>query len=144
MKINRRAYVKNGLWEKYGLCVLNGVQDFFMAVKCHDQVVNYLEQHPNIAEDYLVSHRYFDILSLSEKDSNHNQKRINRMGDMREATNTRDGGYAFWHNIKHFHHRMIARYLKRRGWVVFYLEEKYRTCDGETCWLKLYQSEEKR
>lgn len=48
-----------------------------------------------------------------------------------------------WNNVKTFHHRMLAKYLKKRGWVVFYLEEENRTC-GDTCWLKLYQDEQQR
>ena len=50
-------------------------------------------------------------------------------------------------NAKTFHHRIMMNYLKKRGWVVFYLEEKSRVCNGEnssTCWLSLYQQEEKR
>jgi len=38
----------------------------------------------------------------------------------------------------------MSIYLKRRGWVVFYLEERSRHCADGTCWLTLYQSEEKR
>ena len=38
------------------------------------------------------------------------------------------------------HERLLARFLRRRGWVVFYLEEQSRVCNGDTCWLKLYQS----
>jgi len=43
------------------------------------------------------------------------------------------------HNAKHFHHRVMARFLRKRGWVVFYLDENARECNGE-CWLKLYQN----
>ncbi len=49
-----------------------------------------------------------------------------------------------WENVKHIHHRIMAQYLKRRGWVVFYLEERARSCDKDFCWLKLYLAEEKR
>lgn len=45
-------------------------------------------------------------------------------------------------NAKSFHHRIMMRYLKKRGWVVFYLEERDRTCNDGTCWLKLYQEGE--
>ena len=48
-----------------------------------------------------------------------------------------------WHvvrNIPGIHHRMMARFLRKRGWVVFYLEGPARKCKGEECWLKLYQS----
>ena len=44
-------------------------------------------------------------------------------------------------NAKSFHHRIMANFLRKRGWVVFYLKEQYRTCDKECCWLKLYQEE---
>lgn len=44
-------------------------------------------------------------------------------------------------NFRHIHHRMMARFLRKRGWVVFYLEEQVRECKG-MCWLKLYKTEE--
>ena len=47
----------------------------------------------------------------------------------------------FLENMKSFHHRIVARFLRKRGWVAFYLEEEARTCK-DMCWLKLYQSEE--
>ena len=47
-------------------------------------------------------------------------------------------------NIKSFHHRIMMRYLRKRGWVVFYLDERSRHCSEGTCWLKLYQEGEKR
>ena len=46
--------------------------------------------------------------------------------------------HVFFQNAKSFHHRLMANFLRKRGWVVFYLEEKARTCNGE-CWLKIYQ-----
>ena len=42
-------------------------------------------------------------------------------------------------NATHFHHRVMMRYLQKRGWVVFYLEEENRGCNGDTCWLHLYE-----
>jgi hypothetical protein len=42
-------------------------------------------------------------------------------------------------NIRTVHHRIMANFLRKRGWVVFYLEERARHCDNECCWLKLYQ-----
>lgn len=52
----------------------------------------------------------------------------------------------FWHWLTHnastAHHRLMARYLERRGWVVFYLEEEHRTCLPGLCWLQLYQQGE--
>ena len=44
-------------------------------------------------------------------------------------------------NTKTIHHRIMVRYLRKRGWVVFYLELKNRVCDGETCWVDLYNRE---
>ena len=46
----------------------------------------------------------------------------------------------FLQNLKSIHHRMMMRYLQKRGWVVFYLEPKARTCNN-ICWLKLYETE---
>jgi len=41
-------------------------------------------------------------------------------------------------NLKTFHHRIMQRYLEKRGWVVFYLEKQNRECK-DVCWLKLYK-----
>ena len=49
----------------------------------------------------------------------------------------------FLENAKSFHHRLMMKYLRNRGWVVFYLEKKHRVCNG-TCWLKLYEIERKQ
>lgn len=53
----------------------------------------------------------------------------------------------FWywltHNASSAHHRVLARYLRRRGWVVFYLEDRARSCEAG-CWLKLYEDGERR
>ena len=49
-----------------------------------------------------------------------------------------------WNNVKTIHHRIMARYLKRKGWVVFYLEERDRSCGKDMCWLKLYLAGEKK
>lgn len=43
-------------------------------------------------------------------------------------------------NMRSWHHRILARFLRKRGWVVFYLEDVSRECKG-TCWLNLYQEE---
>ena len=43
-------------------------------------------------------------------------------------------------NLPSFHHRIMMRYLRKRNWVVFYLEPKARKCNG-ICWLKLYEAE---
>jgi hypothetical protein len=45
-------------------------------------------------------------------------------------------------NALSFHHRIMANFLRKRGWVVFYLEERARICNEDTCWLKLYQSQQ--
>jgi hypothetical protein len=35
----------------------------------------------------------------------------------------------------------MMRFLRKRGWVVFYLDEPARKCFSGHCWLKLYESE---
>lgn len=42
-------------------------------------------------------------------------------------------------NFLSFHHRIMANYLRKRGWVVFYLEESARNCNKEICWMELYK-----
>jgi len=42
-------------------------------------------------------------------------------------------------NLASFHHRIMMRYLRKRGWVVFYLPKKNRHCNGN-CWLELYNN----
>ena len=37
--------------------------------------------------------------------------------------------------------RWMMRFLRKRGWVVFYLDEPARKCRGDFCWLALYESE---
>jgi len=44
-------------------------------------------------------------------------------------------------NALTFHHRVAARFLRRREWVVFYLPEDQRECK-DMCWLKLYGEEQ--
>jgi len=46
------------------------------------------------------------------------------------------------YNALRIHHRLMARYLRRRGWVVFYLEQEHRECRGGECWLEMYQGTE--
>lgn len=41
-------------------------------------------------------------------------------------------------NSRHWHERLMARFLERRGWCVFYLEEHSRECRS-LCWLELYK-----
>ncbi len=47
-------------------------------------------------------------------------------------------------NLKTFHHRLMMRYLRKRGWVVFYLENSARVCPGDFCWLNIYNQEQGR
>ena len=52
-----------------------------------------------------------------------------------------------WNNIVTTPHRWMAYYLRRRGWVCFYLEPRARTCPGAVhrdCWLALYEESEAR
>ena len=44
-------------------------------------------------------------------------------------------------NVLLWHQRWMCYYLRKRGWVVFYLEERARTCNEGTCWMKLYEAE---
>lgn len=48
----------------------------------------------------------------------------------------------WFQNFKSVHHRIMMRYLRKRDWVVFYLEPKQRKCSGGTCWLELYSSQD--
>lgn len=51
----------------------------------------------------------------------------------------------FLRTLKSSHHRIMMRYLRKRGWVVFYLEEQYRKqCKNNECWLNLYYAEQKQ
>jgi len=50
----------------------------------------------------------------------------------------------FLRNLKSIHHRIMMRYLRKRGWVVFYLEPESRICKDGFCWLKLYKAELKK
>jgi len=46
-----------------------------------------------------------------------------------------------WQNLLNRPWLAIAKALRRRGWVAFYLEPEHRTCSEGFCWLKLYKSE---
>lgn len=48
-----------------------------------------------------------------------------------------------WSNIHTAPNRWMASWLRRRGWVCFYLEPAHRECRG-LCWLQLYQEGEDR
>ena len=54
--------------------------------------------------------------------------------------------WVWWNNFKNFPSRMMANYLKKHGWVVFYLDEQSRHCSGpgQVCWLEIYNAEERR
>ncbi|KKN51773.1 hypothetical protein LCGC14_0619500 [marine sediment metagenome] len=58
----------------------------------------------------------------------------------REECREREGALrVFLANLKTLHQRIMMRYLRKRGWVVFYLEEKHRKkCSNATCWMNLY------
>jgi hypothetical protein len=52
-----------------------------------------------------------------------------------------------WNNVKTTHQRIMARFLRRRGWVVFYLDPEVRHCgpiSPDCCWLRLYEEGEAR
>ena len=62
-----------------------------------------------------------------------------------------------WNKIVTTPNRWMAYYLRRRGWVCFYLDERARFCPSNAhkldwqgryishgCWLALYQDEETR
>lgn len=41
--------------------------------------------------------------------------------------------------------RLLMRYLRRRGWVVFWLDGPARHCgDRQNCWVELYEVERSR
>lgn len=44
------------------------------------------------------------------------------------------------HNILNIPNVLMGKWLKSRGWVVFYLEKRSRQCN-DMCWLKLYEQE---
>jgi hypothetical protein len=54
----------------------------------------------------------------------------------------------FWltHNASSAPDRVLANILRRRGWVVFWLDEEHRCCNAEArvCWMQLYEEERKR
>lgn len=51
-----------------------------------------------------------------------------------------------WNNVVTAPNRWMASWLRRHGWVCFYLEERARHCGKahEGCWLALYQEGERR
>jgi hypothetical protein len=55
------------------------------------------------------------------------------------------GRFERWlHNLSMFPQRLMMRYLRSRGWIVFWLDKPARHCGPNTpdgCWIKLYQEE---
>lgn len=52
-----------------------------------------------------------------------------------------------WNNVVTTPNRWMAYWLRRQGWVCFYLDERARTCaptEPMGCWLRLYQESEAR
>lgn len=54
-----------------------------------------------------------------------------------------------WNNIVTAPNRWMAYWLRRRGWVCFYLDEQARRCGPQSmdeggCWLALYQQSEQQ
>ena len=45
-------------------------------------------------------------------------------------------------NFSLFIAQAMMRYLRKRNWVVFYLEPEVRRCN-DMCWLRLYEQEMK-
>ena len=43
-----------------------------------------------------------------------------------------------WSNVWSAPNRWLAYYLRRQGWVVFYLDPQARACNT-VCWLSLYE-----
>jgi len=50
---------------------------------------------------------------------------------------------AWLKNLPSFHHRILARFLRKHGWVVFYLEPEFRKCSNPDCWINAYEAGEK-
>lgn len=38
----------------------------------------------------------------------------------------------------------MARYMRRRGWAVFYLDPSARECRQGWCWMQEYQAQQNR
>ena len=46
-----------------------------------------------------------------------------------------------WNNVITTPERWMARFLRNRGWVVFYLDPHARLCSSlDCCWMRLYES----
>jgi len=51
---------------------------------------------------------------------------------------------AWLQNLLHIHEKLMCNFLRKRNWVVFYLEPKNRTCSHGMCWLETYKSAMKK
>ena len=51
-----------------------------------------------------------------------------------------------WNNAITAPNRWMAYWLRRRGWVCFYLDEQARNCGNpeQGCWMAIYQQGENR
>jgi hypothetical protein len=47
--------------------------------------------------------------------------------------------HVWFKNLRHVHERIMVRYLRKKGWVVFWLDKESRVCNEGTCWLQLYE-----
>jgi len=48
-----------------------------------------------------------------------------------------------WENIWNIPQKLMANYLRKKGWIAFYLDDRARECKG-ICWLKTYLDDLKR
>ena len=59
-----------------------------------------------------------------------------------DALIKRKNGHSSWiENLSSIHHRVMARFLRKRGWIVFYLDDQFRECHDD-CWLQVYLASE--
>ena len=61
-----------------------------------------------------------------------------QLSSPRYRVSLRERWRVWFTNILSVHHRWMMRYLQRRGWVVFYLDEQSRQCNA-VCWMESYQ-----
>lgn len=74
----------------------------------------------------------------------HNLVGEKEMNKEDRGANTLDRILVWLRNFRHIHHRLMADFIRNRGWVAFYLDEELRTCESDSCWLNLYQAGEVR
>ncbi len=46
--------------------------------------------------------------------------------------------------LRAFLERKLAIYLRRRGWVVFWLDIEQRRCSPQVCWLAMHEIERRQ